>query len=175
MHKTKMNQTPSKTVLFDMPQTQLNEDDLLELLYQERTGGLTAHPDVLDAYVRGCENLGLEKRFYIQDQPKSVEDALQYWSMPEEYQHLDLDMYFATRITTAQEAERVAEELALFRLNGLDTMLRFMIYMVKTMRDNKVVWGVGRGSSVSSFLLYLIGLHSINPLKYNLDIKEFIK
>jgi len=158
-----------------MPQTRLNEDDLLELLYQERSGGLTAHPDVLDAYVRGCNGLGIEKRFYIQEQPASVEEALRHWNMPEEYQHLDLDMYFATRIATAQEAERVAEELALFRENGLETMLRFMIYMVKTMKDNKIVWGVGRGSSVSSFLLFLIGLHSINPLKYNLDIKEFIK
>lgn len=158
-----------------MPQTQLNEDDLLELLYQERTGGLTAHPDVLDAYARGCEQLGIEKKFYIQEQPTSVEQALSQWNMPTEYQLLDLDMYFATRISTTQEAERVANELALFRENGLETMLRFMIYMVKTMKDNKIVWGVGRGSSVSSFLLYLIGLHSVNPLKYNLDIKEFIK
>ncbi len=175
MHRTKVNPTPLKTVSFDMPQTRLNEDDLLELLYQERAGGLTTHPEILNAYVRGCDTLGLEKKFFIQQQPESVEQALKQWNMPEEYQHLDLDMYFATRIATQQEVDRVAEELALFRENGLDTMLKFMIYMVKIMKENNIVWGVGRGSSVSSFLLFLIGLHSVNPLKYNLDIKEFIK
>jgi DNA polymerase III alpha subunit len=50
-----------------------------------------------------------------------------------------------------------------------------MIYLVAVMRENKIVWGVGRGSSVSSFLLYLAGLHSVNSVKYNLDIKEFIR
>jgi len=50
-----------------------------------------------------------------------------------------------------------------------------MIYMVQVMKDNHIVWGVGRGSSVSSFLLFLVGLHQINPIKYNLDIKEFIR
>lgn len=158
-----------------MPQTKLNENDLLELLYQERVGGLTANPDILSAYVKGCEQMGLEQKFYIKEQPESIEQALKTWNMPEEYQHLDLDMFFATRVSTPVEAERVAEELALFRENGLDTALKFMIYMVKIMKENKIIWGVGRGSSVSSYLLYLIGLHSINPIKYDLDIKEFIK
>jgi DNA polymerase III alpha subunit len=158
-----------------MPQTQLDENDLLELLYQERAGGLTAHPDVLDAYISGCERLGLDNQFYIQPLPATVEQALGQWNMPEEYQNLDLDMYFATRITRSEQVSRVAEELALFRENGLETMLKFMIYMVKVMQENSIVWGVGRGSSVSSYLLYLIGLHSVDSLKYNLDIKEFIK
>lgn len=158
-----------------MPQTKLNEDDLLELLYQERAGGLTVNPDVLQAYANGCKKIGLEQKFFVKEQPESVQQALKTWNMPEEYQHLDLDMFFATRVSSPVEAERVAEELALFRENGLDTVLKFMIYMVKTMQENKIIWGVGRGSSVSSYLLYLIGLHSINPIKYALDIKEFIK
>jgi DNA polymerase III alpha subunit len=119
--------------------------------------------------------LGLDNQFYIQPLPATVEQALEQWNMPEEYQNLDLDMYFATRITRSEQVSRVAEELALFRENGLETMLKFMIYMVKVMQENNIVWGVGRGSSVSSYLLYLIGLHSVDSLKYNLDIKEFIK
>jgi DNA polymerase III alpha subunit len=43
------------------------------------------------------------------------------------------------------------------------------------MRKNKIVWGVGRGSSVASYVLFLIGIHKVNSLKYNLDIKEFLK
>jgi len=34
---------------------------------------------------------------------------------------------------------------------------------------------VGRGSSVASYCLYLLGVHKINSLKFDLDIKEFLK
>jgi DNA polymerase III alpha subunit len=43
------------------------------------------------------------------------------------------------------------------------------------MHQNNVVWGVGRGSSVASYVLYLLGVHKIDSLKYNLDIHEFLK
>ena len=53
--------------------------------------------------------------------------------------------------------------------------MQFLIYFVDTIRANNVVWGVGRGSSVSSFCLFLIGVHKINPLLYNLDYREFLR
>jgi DNA polymerase III alpha subunit len=43
------------------------------------------------------------------------------------------------------------------------------------MRNNNIVWGVGRGSCVSSFVLFLIGIHKINPIYYDLDVSEFLK
>jgi DNA polymerase III alpha subunit len=43
------------------------------------------------------------------------------------------------------------------------------------MKENKIVWGVGRGSSVASYVLYLIGVHRIDSIKYDLDIREFLK
>ena len=43
------------------------------------------------------------------------------------------------------------------------------------MRKNSVLWGLGRGSSVASYVLYLLGVHRINSLYYDLDIKEFLK
>jgi len=70
---------------------------------------------------------------------------------------------------------RVVEELVLYRERKMEPMLRFMIYLVRVMRENNIVWGVGRGSSVSSYLLFLIGLHSVDAVKYNLDIREFIR
>ena len=54
-------------------------------------------------------------------------------------------------------------------------MLRILIYIIETMRKHKLVWGVGRGSSVASYVLYLLGVHKVNSLKHNLDIKEFLK
>jgi DNA polymerase III alpha subunit len=54
-------------------------------------------------------------------------------------------------------------------------LLFYLKYLVDTLRENKVLWGVGRGSSVASYVLYLIGVHKIDSLKYNLDIAEFLK
>ncbi len=167
--------THSKTALHNMPVTSLKEADLVELLYQGKAGALTVADDLLTDYNAGCQSLGLKPVFMIKDIPSTVEEAIKQWNIPEYIAELDLDVYFAEKVSTVEEAVRVAEELALYRERKMEPMLRFMIYLVAVMRENKIVWGVGRGSSVSSFLLYLAGLHSVNSVKYNLDIKEFIR
>jgi DNA polymerase III alpha subunit len=55
------------------------------------------------------------------------------------------------------------------------SLLQYLKYLVDTMRKNNIVWGVGRGSSVASFVLFLIGIHRINSLYYQLSIDEFLK
>ena len=167
--------THSKTVLHNMPITNLRETDLVELLYQGKSGALTVDENMLVNYKAGCEALGQEPVFVIKQLPETVEKAVTEWNVPQDILDLDLDVYFAEKVTTVEEAVRVAEELALYRERKMEPMLRFMIHLVAVMTKNKIVWGVGRGSSVSSFLLYLAGLHSINSVKYNLDIKEFIR
>jgi DNA polymerase III alpha subunit len=77
--------------------------------------------------------------------------------------------------TTEKERARVDEELLLFIQHGMFDLLFYLKYLVDTMRENKIVWGVGRGSSVASYVLYLIGVHRIDSIKYDLDIKEFLK
>ena len=54
-------------------------------------------------------------------------------------------------------------------------VLKTMKYVVDTLRANNVVWGVGRGSSVSSYVLFIIGVHKIDSVKYKLPINEFFK
>jgi DNA polymerase III alpha subunit len=76
---------------------------------------------------------------------------------------------------TEKERARVDEELLLFIQHGMFDLLFYLKYLVDTMRENKIVWGVGRGSSVASYVLYLIGVHRIDSIKYDLDIKEFLK
>jgi DNA polymerase III alpha subunit len=158
-----------------MPVTSLKEADLVELLYQGKSGPLTVANDMLQSYNAGCQALGQEPVFMVKEIPESVEDAVTQWNIPDSIANLDLDVYFAEKVNSVEEAIRVAEELALYRERKMEPMLRFMIHLVNVMQENKIVWGVGRGSSVSSFLLYLVGLHSINSVKYNLDIKEFIR
>ena len=96
------------------------------------------------------------------------------WFMPEEYKKMDIEGFLVDQCPK-QNYERLIEEIQLFRQHNMTDLLRYLKYLVDTMRENKIVWGVGRGSSVASYCLYLIGVHRIDSIKYNLDIKEFLK
>ena len=79
------------------------------------------------------------------------------------------------RAETEEEMQRAGQELLLYQEREMFVLLKYLKYLVDTMRSNNIVWGVGRGSSVSSFVLFLIGVHKINSLYYGLDIDEFLK
>ena len=98
-----------------------------------------------------------------------------HWYMPDEYKTLDIAQWLLDQCTTQEELQRVGEELLLYQERDLFTLLCYLKYLVDTMRDKDIVWGVGRGSSVASYVLYLIGVHKINSMYYDLDIAEFLK
>jgi DNA polymerase III alpha subunit len=97
------------------------------------------------------------------------------WFMPEEYQKFPIVDWLYDQCKTVEEKNRIEHELTLFIQHGAFDILFYLKYLVDTMRENNIVWGVGRGSSVASYVLYLIGIHKIDSLKYNLDIEEFLK
>ena len=97
------------------------------------------------------------------------------WFMPEEYKNLDIAKYILSLCTTDAELQRVGEELLLYQERELFDLLRFLKYFVDTLRTNNILWGVGRGSSVASYVLYLLGVHKINSMYYDLNIVEFLK
>jgi len=97
------------------------------------------------------------------------------WFMPEQYKNFNIVEWLFDKCKTVEEKDRVEQELMLYvKLDAYDLLL-YLKYLVDVMTDNNIVWGVGRGSSVSSYVLYLIGVHNINSLKYDLDIQEFLK
>jgi len=97
------------------------------------------------------------------------------WLMPKEYYDLDIAKYILDCCTNDAELQRAGEELLLFQERDMFVLLKYLKYLVDTMRENNIVWGVGRGSSVASFVLFLLGVHRINSLYYDLSIDEFIK
>lgn len=97
------------------------------------------------------------------------------WYMPKEYKDLDIAKFVLDQCKTEEELQRAGQELLLFQERNMFSLLQYLKYLVDTMRKNNIVWGVGRGSSVSSFVLYLIGIHKINSLYYDLQIEEFLK
>ncbi len=97
------------------------------------------------------------------------------WFMPDKYKELSVSAYVFDRCTTSLERQRAEEELTAFHERGLVPLLQYMIYLVDFMRENGIVWGVGRGSSVASYVLYLIGVHRIDSIQYDLDWQEFLR
>jgi DNA polymerase III alpha subunit len=103
------------------------------------------------------------------------EEKQSHWYMPEEYASLDIAKWVLEKCYDDAELQRAGDELLKFHDRGMFPLLQYLKYLVDTMRQHNIVWGVGRGSSVSSFVLYLIGIHKINSLYYDLSIDEFLK
>jgi DNA polymerase III alpha subunit len=97
------------------------------------------------------------------------------WFMPEEYKAIDVQNWVLNKCTTDKEIARASQELIEFKKRDMNNLLCYMIYLVDFMRENNIVWGVGRGSSVASYVLYLIGVHKIDSIQFDLDWREFLR
>ena len=98
--------------------------------------------------------------------------------MPDEYKDLNVYKYVLGKAETPcpqHVQDRIWEEMEAYGERDMHNLLRYMIYLVDFMRENDIVWGVGRGSSVASYVLYIIGVHKINSIQYDLDWREFLR
>lgn len=102
-------------------------------------------------------------------------EAQQHWLMPEQYRTLDIAQYILDLCTCDAERQRAGQELLMYFDRDLFPLLCYLKYLVDVMRANCIIYGVGRGSSVASFVLYLMGVHRVNSLEYDLDIAEFLR
>jgi len=97
------------------------------------------------------------------------------WFIPEEFQNLNVRASLLERCERDDERVRINLEMDLYEARDLLPLLKLMFAMVDHFRRHNIVWGVGRGSSCASYVLYLIGVHKIDSLFYDLDIAEFLK
>jgi DNA polymerase-3 subunit alpha len=164
-------------------QAYTTQDELCELLYKNPKLDLSRF-NVEDpgSYNQAVRELYAELPVLTQFDPihtLTVEEFDQRqqnnWHMPEQYKQLDIAKWVLEQCATDAELQRCGHELLLFQARNLLTLLQYLKYLVDTLRTNKIVWGVGRGSSVSSYVLYKIGVHKIDSLYYDLDPAEFLK
>ena len=98
------------------------------------------------------------------------------WFMPDEYKTLDIEAWIWEQTPPWDpQHTRVTEELVAFKQRNMLDLLRWLKYFVDTCRSKNILWGVGRGSSVASYVLFLIGVHKIDSIKYNLEWQEFLR
>jgi len=158
--------------------------DLVDMIYSGHADKvhvvLCDVDDDVDRFNAAMEEQGLpklQKYIPLDVDQKTFDGACQSeWFMPQEYKELDVYSFVMNKAgDDLAELERVEEELAQFKVRGMNNLLRYMIYLVDFMRENGIVWGVGRGSSVASYVLYLIGVHRIDSIQYGLDWREFLR
>ena len=161
----------------------VDEHDLFDLLYTNPDLDLTRFqvqdPTQFNLSVKNL-HADIEKlKAYTPVDYAGIEDFdrthQSKWSMPEEYKNMDIAEWVLAQCTNEEQLQRTGQELLMFQDRNLFDLLKFMKYLVDTMRKNNIVWGVGRGSSVASYVLYLIGVHKIDSIYYQLDIEEFLK
>ena len=159
----------------------LNENDLCDLFLRDPTRIIKrAYIDQdidLDSIFTSYENI--PKLIKYNDPKLSVQDfdnqSQNNWYIPKEYQDLDIAKWVLDQCKSEAELQRAGDELIKFQERGMFILLKYLKYLVDTMREHNIVWGVGRGSSVASFVLFLIGIHRINSLYYQISVDEFLK
>ena len=146
-----------------------NIEDVVDLIMKEKsTVGITVDTSVDLEGTRPETDISLSVDEYdLMNQHR--------WLMPEEYQQLDIAQHVIDCCKTEDEMQRAGKELLMFQERNLFNLLRYLKYLVDTMRANNIIWGVGRGSSVSSYVLYLLGVHRIDSMYYDLDPGEFLR
>lgn len=158
-----------------------SEEDVIELLYTDPDFDISKlYLSDIDKYSDSLKELGIDLPV-INTAPKRPSltefdrQNCDNWHMPDKYYQINVLEWLLDKCQNDEEKMRVQMEYDLFEKKKFTRVLQFLIYFIDTLRANNMVWGVGRGSSVASFCLFLIGVHKINPMMYNLDITEFLR
>ena len=169
--------------------------DLIDMIYTGNADKvhvvLCDESDDVDKFNTAMEEQGfdkLQKYIPLDVDQKTFDGVCQgEWFMPDEYKALAIEEWLFAKVMeekqnagvdfvyNSTEWMRVEQELEAFKERGMNDLLRYMVYLVDFMRENDIVWGVGRGSSVASYVLYLIGVHKVDSIQYDLDWREFLR
>lgn len=71
--------------------------------------------------------------------------------------------------------KRIEDELEFFVRTSNVVFLIECHRLISQMKENGDVWGVGRGSSCASLLLFILGVTDIDPVKYDIPFSELSK
>jgi len=159
-----------------------NESDLVSMIMRDATieslTGILVEPGVnLETASAYLEQVPELIEYAFTDMTVAEFDVMKQnsWHMPDEYRHMDIAEYILSLCDSDARLQRCGQELLLFQERNLFDLLRYLKYLVDTLRANHMIWGVGRGSSVASYVLYLLGVHRIDSMFYDLDPSEFLR
>ena len=161
-----------------------SEDDLCNLIMQgfnpsDLDGIIVDKPINLETAALMLENVPLLVNYDELFEELSTEEfdhrCQSRWFMPDEYMNMDIAEHVISLCESDAELQRCGQELLLYQERNLFNLLKYLKYLVDTMTKHNLIWGVGRGSSVASYVLYKLGVHRIDSLHYDLDPSEFLR
>lgn len=102
------------------------------------------------------------------------------WTIPKKYLELNIvDLCVMAlrdrRLTGDDYIERLSWELKQMDEKDMHQFVRCLLYVTHQFKEKGVLWGVGRGSSCASLIMYLLGINRVDPVKYNIPAEEFFK
>lgn len=107
------------------------------------------------------------------------------WILPQKYLSIDLWDYIITvfdsrlpdfkytELELQEATRRIEAELLEVHARGMSEFMKTIIYVLDVFRAKNVIWGVGRGSSCASYLLFILGLHVVDCVKLQVPMEEF--
>ena len=151
----------------------LNENDICELYYNQPL----AKPKyiITDEVIKNTLELENFPNLVTFNDSICDKDFQKDFFLSNEYKEFDIAKFVLDSCKNDVELQRAGEELLLFEKHNMFELLNYLKYFVDTLRKNNILHRVGRGSSVASFVLYIIGVHRVNPIFYDIPITEFFK
>jgi DNA polymerase III alpha subunit len=159
----------------------ITESDAVNMLYRNPdTDVAHLQLDDVEKFNSACRSMHMDLQLTVGESlditPQQYHENNQNsWHMPKDYAQFDIAKWCLTQCVDDAQLQRVGKELLMYQERGMLPLLRFLRYFVETMRTNNIVWGVGRGSSVASYVLYILGVHRIDSMYYDLDPGEFLR
>lgn len=152
--------------------------------YILRGGAITekVHVNELNAEVEQFNELNPSLKVSVKNNLNPLD---QTWNIPETYKTINIGKYITEKFqaeiakkkfTDAEmdkRMDRIEMELKKYKEYDMTIILKTIVYIVHVFTQNNIVWGTGRGSSSASYILYLLGLHNVDSVKYDLDINDF--
>mgnify|MGYP005839994919 CR=1 FL=1 len=102
------------------------------------------------------------------------------WTYPKRYDKIDIlkraiSWLQNKNLLSDQYIERLEQEYLEIEKREMESFIRCLLYITDEFRKHDIVWGVGRGSSCASLMLYALGINKIDPIKYDIPMEEFFK
>lgn len=148
-------------------------EHLASLLFSE--GEIPDHIKTLEC----SDTLMFKRKYNIDVSHDGTEEPVVPETFTEDkYEDLKPLLYAIKRdpsVSDEDHKSRLDIELDFFERSGNKQLLSLLLSMIDKFHDEDVVWGVGRGSSCASYVLYLLEVHDVNPIKYDINFTEFSK
>lgn len=120
------------------------------------------------------------------DAPEPVNLSFQ-WQLPEPFHGWsedDLERFIAIQFElncpsdyTQEQYDaatvRLGAELEEIKRRGMVEFMKTICYVLSVFREKGAVWGVGRGSSCASYILFVLGLHAVDCIRLDVPMEEF--